>query len=150
MTSTDSELLELSKTVALKLALPAGAVLERDDALPHVDVPNLPGARILARRGYTDGAHTVRVLCAAAPASGWASGIEEIVLARATQLARETLGGEVTRFVVGESTARGPGFDQQFEGAVRREAATFAVRGRHWLGFAGDPRDAVLCTVVCT
>jgi hypothetical protein len=136
---------------SIVLAAPAGAAREPDEALPAVDVSNLPGAHVVARRGYTHGGLTLRAVCAAAPASGWASGVEEIVLGRATQLAREALGGEVTRFTVDESTAAGPGFAQRFEGAVSgRGEEALEVRGRHWLGFAGEPREAVLCTVVCT
>jgi hypothetical protein len=132
------------------LRLPENAAREEDSALPIVDVSNLPGARIAARIGYRSGSLALRVVCASAPADGWAPGVEEIVLARATQLAREALGGEVTRFTAAEGTAAGPGFNQRFEGAVRRGDEALEVRGRHWLGFASDSRDAILCTVACT
>ncbi len=155
MNSTGSEILELEAGAALELQVPPAAAREPEDALPTVDLSNLPGARVLARRGYADGAATLRVVCAAAPAAGWAPGVEEIVLGRASQLAREALGrdahgGDVPRFVVGERTEVAPGFEQRFEGVVRRSDAILAVRGRHWLGFAGAPRDALLCTAACT
>ncbi len=155
MSSGPTETLQLAAGASLILAPPAGAVREADEAQPTIDLSNLPGARIAARRGYTSGGLTLRAVCAAAPAGGWAEGIEEIVLGRATQLAREALGrdargGEVVRFAVGESAAVGQGFAQRFEGAVRRGDEVLTVRGRHWLGFAGEPREAVMCTVVCS
>jgi hypothetical protein len=151
MSSTDPDPIPLVAGASLLVRPPEGAAREADDALPVIDVSNLPGAWIAARRGYRSEVATLRVCCAAAPASGWATGVEEIVLARATQLARGTLGGEITRFTVGESAVVGPRFEQGFEGAVRHGDEVLAVRGRHWLGFAGeDPRDAIVCTLACT
>jgi len=152
MSSTEPDLLPLVGGAGLLVHAPEGAVREAEDALPRVDVSNLPGAWIAARRGYRRDALVLRVLCAAAPANGWASGVEEIVLARATQLARGALGGEVRRFSVEESSVVGRLFEQSFAGVVARGDDTeLAVSGRHWLGFAGDdPRDAILCTLACT
>ncbi len=148
---TIPEILPLVASASLFVRPPEGAAREADDALPVVDLSNLPGAWIAARRGYRSDAQVLRVLCAAAPARGWATGVEEMVLARATQLARGALGGEVTRFTTGECTAVGSRFEQSFAGGVRHGEVALAVHGRHWLGFAGDdPRDAVLCTLVCT
>jgi hypothetical protein len=113
--------------------------------LPAVAVPALPGAHVVARVGYANGAVTLRAACLAAPASGWAPGVEEIVLARASQLTREAL-GDVSSFQVGDLVARGPGFEQRFSG----KAPGASVHGRHWLGFAGEPREGVVCTTVCT
>ncbi len=139
-----------STGASLARPLPEGATREADAALPVIDVPGLPGARTAARLGYRSGAITLRAACLAAPANGWAPGVEEIVLGRATQLAREALGGEVTRFDVGAATAVGPRFEQRFEGSLRRDGEALGVSGRHWLGFAGDPREAIACTLVCT
>jgi hypothetical protein len=147
---TEGARVPLLPGTSIVLAAPPNAVREPDEALPAIDLSNLPGGHVLARRGYTSDGLTLRALCAAAPAGGWAAGVEEIVLGRATQLAREALGGEVVRFGVDESAAVGPGFAQRFEGDVRRGDDVLAVRGRHWLGFAGEPREAVLCTVVCS
>src|SRR5262249_11932573 len=73
----------------------------------------------------------------------------------ATQLAREALGSDIGHdtpgpFTVGEITALGSGFFETFEGVVQHGAGALAVDGQHWLGFAGDPREAIVCTVVCT
>jgi len=136
--------------VSLALEVPAGAVREPDDALPVIELPGLPGAWTAARLGYRSGPLTLRTACLAAPASGWAPGVEEIVLGRASQLARGALDGEVTRFDVGQAARSGPRFEQRFVGTLRRGKDVFSVHGRHWLGFAGDPRAAIACTEVCT
>ncbi len=151
MSSTDPDLIPLAFGARLRVRPPDGSTREADSALPVIDVSNLPGARIVARLGYRRDALTLRVLCAAAPAGGWASGVEEIVLARATQLARGALGGEVQGFTLSESTAVGPRFEQRFAWRSHQGDAALAVNGRNWLGFAGDdPREAVVCTVACT
>jgi hypothetical protein len=133
----------------LVVGLPDGAAPEPDGDLPALAIPNLPGAHVAARRGYRAGAVTLRTACMAAPADGWAAGVEEIILSRATQLAREAQGGDVPPFSAGEITPVGPGFEQRFMGSVRRSDGAHTLRGRHWLGFAGDPREAIVCTAVC-
>ena len=148
-TGSDEALLALPHGASLSLRLPAGAVPEPDDALPTIDVSGLPGAWIAARSGYKAGSLTLRAVCAAAPADGWAEGVEEIVLGRATQLARGALGGEVTRFDVSETKLVGTRFEQGFDGVVLRGNDTFEVRGRHWLGFASETHEALVCTLAC-
>jgi hypothetical protein len=150
------ERVDLGAGAVFELALPADAPPVPAGALPRADLSNLPGARVVAARGY-DGADglSVRLLCASAPSSGWATGVEEIVLGRATQLAREAIardagGGEITRFTVADAVPAAGGFDQRFSAEVRRGADAFTVAGGHWLGFRGDARDAVLCTSACT
>jgi len=145
----DDAVLPLTAGATLVLRLPEGAVREPDEQLPALAVPSLPGAHLVARRGWESGGLTLRAACMAAPANGWAPGVEEIVLDRATQLARESLGAGVLSLTAGERIQVGPGFEQRFEGVVGR-GETFATRGRHWLGFAGDPRQAIVCTAVCT
>jgi hypothetical protein len=133
----------------LRLALPEGASPEPPGELPAIDVANLPGASVPLRLGFRSGALTLRATCATAPSRGWAPGVEELVLARATAIARGALGGEVERLTAGEVERSGPRFEQRFEGALRRDGEAFAARGRHWLGFAGEARAGVLCTVAC-
>jgi hypothetical protein len=148
-TGPDTALLPLTGGASLALRVPEGALPEPDEALPTLDVSGLPGAWIAARRGYRDGGLTLRAVCVAAPSDAWAEGVEEIVLGRASQLARGALGGEVTRFEVGEAKLVGPRFEQGFDGDVDRGGEALAARGRHWLGFAGEARDALVCTVAC-
>jgi hypothetical protein len=150
MSSTDSETIDLGAGAGLRLPIPAGASRERDDLVPRVDLSNLPGGRIAARRAYGGAALAVRAICVAAPARGWAAGVEEIILGRASQLAKEALGADVSSFAAQELKQVGTLFEQRFEGQVRREGEVVAVRGRHWLGFAGTPREAFVCTVACT
>jgi hypothetical protein len=132
----------------LILRPPEGAEPEPEAALPVVPIPTLPGSRIAARLGYRSGPLTLRAACLAAPANGWAPGVEEIVLGRATQLAREALAADVAPFTVGERAAVGPRFEQRFEGVVRRDPP-LSLHGRHWLGFTAE-QDAFVCTVMCT
>lgn len=134
----------------LRLKLPEEAITEAPGALPIVDVANLPGASVPVRAGFRAGGVTLRAVCATAPSSGWAPGVEELVLGRATQIARGALGGEVTRFEARDPAAVGARIEQRFEAAVQRGGETAAARGRHLLGFAGEARDGILCTVVCT
>jgi hypothetical protein len=105
---------------------------------------------VLVQRGYADGRVTLRAVCAAAPAGGWAPGIEEIVLGRATQLARQALPGAASRFSASEAVSVGTRFELRFEATLGPEGGILSARGRHWLGFAGEPREGLLCTVACT
>jgi len=142
--------LPVAAGVRVRLAVPAGAKPEPPGDLPAVDVASLPGASVPLRAGFRGDGVTVRVACATAPSTGWAPGVEEIVLARAGQIARGALGGEVERFEPGDVVAAGARFEQRFEAAVRQGEERLAARGRHVLGFVGPARDGVLCTVACT
>jgi hypothetical protein len=136
--------------VEVRLALPEGAAPEPSSDLPAVDVANLPGAAVPLRAGYRVGALTLRIACATAPSAGWAPGVEEIVLGRASQIARGALAGEVERFEPGDVRTLGARIEQRFEATVRRNGEPLAARGRHVLGFVGSARDGVLCTLACT
>jgi hypothetical protein len=138
--------------VRVRLALPEGASPEPTGDLPAVDVANLPGASVPLRAGYRTGAITLRVACATAPSTGWAPGVEDLVLGRASQIARGALGGNVERFEPGDVLPAGRRFDQRFEATVRPggQGERLAARGRHVLGFVGGERHGVLCTFTCT
>jgi hypothetical protein len=149
MSSGEVTTIALPSSASITLKLPEGAAREAESALPRIEVGNLPGAWIAAREGWTRGPLALRAICAAAPPNGWAPGVEDLVLARATQIAHGALGGVVTRFEAAAITTEGPRFVQGFTGAVDREGTTLAVRGKHVLGFAGEPRVAILCTIGC-
>jgi hypothetical protein len=119
--------------------------------LPSVDVPPIPGASIALRRGIAaDGGLRLVAVCARAPSDRWAPGVEELVLGRATGIARGALQGEIDRFDAAAIVASGPRFEQPFEGALHRGAVPLAFRGRHLLGFTDQSQKAVLCSVICT
>lgn len=119
--------------------------------MPSVDVPPIPGAAIALRRGVAaEGGVELVAVCAQAPSDRWAPGVEELVLARATGIARGALQGEIDRFDASAIAASGPRFEQPFEGALHRGAVPLAFRGRHLLGFTKASREAVLCSVICT
>lgn len=155
MSSSSPEVvaLPLAPGVALSLRWPEHAREEPASGLPAVDLSAIAGARVALRRGVEgpDGLR-VRALCAAAPSDRWAPGAEELVLDRATALARSGAPGEVTRWEAApiRVLAGAPGgFEQRFEGIAREGEAALAVRGRHLLGFAGEDREALLCSVLC-
>lgn len=144
--------LAVTAETSLRLDLPDDAVDEPAEQLPVIDVSRLPGAAIVLRRGLhsaLEGGAELRALCVTAPSDRWAPGVEELVLERASGLARGALGGELTRFDLGALDHSGPRFTQRFEGSVLRGGAPWSVRGQHLLGFSGEARTAVLCSVVC-
>jgi len=147
MISADT--LALPGGVWVSVRLPEGARRVADEALPIADVSGLPGAWIAARAGWAAGSVEVTVICAAGPAAGWAPGVEELVLGRASQIAERAIGGEGTRLPAGAIEAEGPRFGQAFAGVVRRGEETQRARGRHVLGFAGEPRVGIACTIIC-
>lgn len=143
--------LPITREVSLVVTLPPGAVDEPAESLPVIDVSRLPGATIALRRGFRSEGLELRAICVAAPSDRWAPGVEDLVLERASGLVRGALGGEVERFNLGalDRGGSGPSFAQRFEGAVRRSGEPWAMRGEHLLGFAGEARTAILCSVVC-
>lgn len=134
---------------AIRLRVPEGAVPEPIEALPPVDVGNLPGAKVPVRAGFRGTDATVRVACATAPSRGWAPGLEALVMARASQIARGAMEGEVVSFDAENLAEVGPQIEQRFRAELKRGEAKATARGRHVLGFAGEAKDAVLCSVVC-
>lgn len=116
-----------------------------------MDAPPVPGATIALRRGVSgEGGVELVAVCARAPSDRWAPGVEELVLGRATAIARGALRGEIDRFDALAITASGPRFEQPFEGTMRRGPAPLTFRGRHLLGFTSASREAVLCSVICS
>jgi hypothetical protein len=130
--------------------VPEGAREEASEALPALDVSTVPGAVVVARRGFAlDGGAALRVACVRAPSSGWAPGVEELVLARAGVLARAAVPG-LERWDERPATCDAKGCEQRLDGrVVRAGEGVTAAKARHVLGFVGDRRDAVLCTVAC-
>lgn len=144
--------LPVTAETRLHLSVPDDATEVPTPRLPVIDVSRLPGAVIALRRGFhsaSEGGSELTALCVSAPSDRWAPGVEELLLERASGLARGALGGEVTRFDVGAIDRSGVRFEQRFEGAVERGGATHRVRGEHLLGFSGEAKTAVLCSVVC-
>lgn len=155
MSSSSPEVaaLPLAPGVALSLPWPEQAREEPASRLPAVDLSAIAGARVALRRG-AEGPEGLRLraLCVAAPSDRWAPGAEELVLDRATALARSGAPGEVTRWEAAsiQALAGAPGgFEQRFVGVTREGEVALAVRGRHLLGFAGEDREALLCSVLC-
>ncbi|MCC6553947.1 MAG: hypothetical protein IT372_13130 [Polyangiaceae bacterium] len=160
--------------IRLHLPVLPGAVAQPDDALPAVDLSAIAGARVTLRRGLDAPADTrgsgspsapsapdpttsrlrLRALCATAPSDRWAPGVEEIVLDRASGIARAAVGGAVERWEGPPPAWIARRFEQRLEGSARlaadegQAAEPIALRGIHLLGFSAAGR-ALLCTAVC-
>jgi hypothetical protein len=136
----------------IDLPLPASATAQPESALPPIEVGGLPGARVALRRGFdVEGGLVVRLACVEAPSDRWAPGLEELAFGMATHLARGAVAKEIAldRWDMAPIVATNHRFEQRIEGAGHRRDVKVTLRGRHLLGFAGEARDAVLCTVVC-
>jgi hypothetical protein len=132
---------------SFSIVVPRDAVREPEGALPAIDVSQLPGASVPVRVGFRDAASmSVRAVCATAPSRGFAPGVEGIVMARASQIARGAIGDEVERFEASDVRHVGTRFEQRFSATTHHGAR---VIGKHVLGFAGEARDAIVCSVVC-
>ncbi|XXX75869.1 hypothetical protein WMF30_50285 [Sorangium sp. So ce134] len=149
MSSSASELHGVAPGLALRLSLPAGARDAPPEALPAIDVSAIAGARVTLRRGVEADGLSLRAICATAPSRRWVTGLEELVLDRASGLVHGALGVAIERWEAGPIRALSQRFEQPFEGAGRAGERAVAIRGRHVLGFAGSERDAALCSVVC-
>ncbi|WP_437966823.1 hypothetical protein WMF04_45880 [Sorangium sp. So ce260] len=149
MSSSASELHGVAPGLALRLPLPAGGRDAPPEALPAIDVSAIAGAKVTLRRGVDADGLALRAVCATAPSRQWATGLEELVLDRASGLVRGALGVTIERWEAGPIRALSQRFEQPFEGAGRAGERAVAIRGRHVLGFAGSEHDAALCSVVC-
>ncbi|WP_437723414.1 hypothetical protein [Sorangium sp. So ce861] len=149
MSSSASELHGVAPGLALRLSLPAGARDAPPEALPAIDVSAIAGAQVTLRRGVEADGVSLRAVCATAPSRRWVTGLEELVLDRASGLVRGALGVAIERWDAGPIRGIEQRFEQPFEAAGRAGERAVAIRGRHVLGFAGSEHDAALCSVVC-
>jgi hypothetical protein len=150
-----AERADLLADVRLVYAVPAAAREELEGALPVVDVSGLAGARVLLRRGFAGVAEgegvALRAGCVAGPSDRWAPGVEDLVFDRATSIARGVIAADIKELSAAPIKAEGRLLSQRFQGqGTRREAPSeVSIEGRHVLAFAGEDREAVLCTLVC-
>lgn len=123
----------------------AGAGLTRMEP-PTLDVSRLPGASVVASSGVTRGELTAQLGCVRGPSDRWAPGLEDVLFEKATWFVlrtfamegvplrgedgRDTRDGTLSRAYVGERDGR-------------------SIRLVHSLGFVGEDRDVLLCTVAC-
>ncbi|WP_437483489.1 hypothetical protein WME75_42910 [Sorangium sp. So ce1014] len=149
MSSSASELHGVAPGLALRLSLPAGARDALQAVLPSIDVSAIAGAKVTLRRGVDADGLSLRAVCATAPSRQWVTGLEELVLDRASGLVRGGLGVAIERWEAGPIRAHSQRFEQPFEAAGTAGERAVAIRGWHVLGFAGSERDAALCSVVC-
>ncbi|TKD13222.1 hypothetical protein [Polyangium fumosum] len=142
----------LSGGAIVRFGVPAGAVEERAEALPRIEVSSLKGARVGLRAGFVDEAGLrLRVACVEAPSDRFAPGVEEIVLGMATSIARGAASDGITldRWDAEGITRHEGRFEQALTGQGTRGERPVTLRGWHVLGFEGAASEAVLCTFVC-
>jgi hypothetical protein len=109
------------------------------------------GAELTARAGWVaDASLTIRAACVRAPSDRWAPGVEDVVLARASDVARQASGATLDRWAGGTIERAGHAMWQALDGQGRSGEVDVLASGRHWLGFVGEDRDVALCSVVCT
>lgn len=137
--------------LGFRFSAPTGLSPVAEGALPSIDVSRFPGARVVTRLGWSDGAEPLPartelfVLCAQAPSDRFAPGLEELVFSYASSFARrhlEPTGLDVWR---GHAPTAADGRYAQrvsAEGTRRAELV-------HVLGFVGAQHDAALCTLAC-
>ncbi len=118
--------------------------LERSE-LPQPDVSRLPGASIVALRGWDGDGAIVRAGCVRGPSSRFAPGIEEVLFEKATWLTLTRAGvdpGSV-RLLRAEDGERS--FARVLGGADGEKATHL----EHLIVFAGDDSDVILCSTLC-
>jgi hypothetical protein len=147
---SDRAALQAAADVRLLVSLPAASSAEPAEALPEVPLP--PGlGEVAARGGWTSPAGAlVRAACVRAPSDRWAPGIEELVLARASDIARGASGATLAGWTAAAPSRQGLAWSQRLEGAGERGGAPVLATGRHLLAFRGPDHEALLCSVVCT
>ncbi len=145
----------LAGGATLRFATTQSAVERPEESLPGFQVSGLPGARIALRRAYADDAGLVlHVACVEAPSDRWAPGIEDVVLGVANGVAHRAMSERLTidQWEVGPPVLQekqDQRFEQQLNGRAVRESSPVKLLGKHVLGFEGEQRDVVLCSVLC-
>jgi hypothetical protein len=142
----------LAGGATLRFATTRSAVERPAASLPSFQVSGLPGARIALRRAYADEAGlAVHVACVEAPSDRWAPGIEDVVLGVANGVAHRAMSERLTieQWDVGAAVFQDQRFEQQLNGRAVRESSPVKLWGKHVLGFEGETRDVVLCSVLC-
>ncbi|HTJ80981.1 MAG TPA: hypothetical protein VL400_04635 [Polyangiaceae bacterium] len=113
-------------------------------ALEPLDVSKLPGASVVARRGFSRASDAVDVGCARAPSDRWVDGIEGVLFERATALALRSAHVKPDALASAGGSAEAHVLRQRLEGTVGARALVV----EHALFFVGDRRDVELCSVV--
>lgn len=130
------------------VALPEGA-REVTEA-PAVNVGGLPGVSVVLRKGFrVADAGSLGIGCVRGPSDKWAPGVEELVFARATSIAKGSLGVSLERLDARPIRSENRVIEQRLSGEGTTGAGGSLVEMRHLLVFAGEAREGVLCSVAC-
>jgi hypothetical protein len=141
--------IEVVPRVHLSFPSLPGASREAEADLPAVDAAGVDGARVVLRLGERTGAARMRAACVIAPADRWAPGVEELILARAAQMARGVFPGSITELHRLGPARVGQGFEEGVDGTGAIGAQKARVRGKVRLAFVEEGRRAVVCGALC-
>lgn len=128
----------------LTLEIPSSARELGSEELPRPDVSRLPGASVVALRGW-DGEAVLRAGCVRGPSSRFAPGIEEVLFEKATWLTLTRVGIEPSALQL----TRAKNDERQFERVLHGRQGDDTIRLQHLIVFAGEDRDVILCTTLC-
>lgn len=109
----------------------------------RVDFGHVPGASLAAAEAWTQDELRLDVVCVRAPTTLWMPGLEATLLDAAAARSREVL--ELSALSPGALQHEGHGWRRTFEGTADGGRAV----GRHELGFVGDARDLLVCSLAC-
>ena len=139
-------------------ALPGAAPLD-SALLPAVDLSQMARARVALLRGMTagkPGAQTVvQALCVRAPGADMSSAMELAALSQLNDGVQKELAryGRIDAFKPGSRRDEGLLQRQGYTADITADAAhggsKYFARGKHQLGYLGDPAEMLLCSETC-
>lgn len=167
---------DISGAVKLVVLPPYGWSSSDTSDLDIEDLTQVSGAEAVIQHTWSSrhpkhgGSAEMFVICASAPASDWAPGMESLVVERLNIIAKAQLAKKmaVASFSPGPIEEAPPVFRQSFEatgkaggdrkeGSVRvlevdrldTQRASVIGNGRHIIGFLADPERVLVCSTAC-
>lgn len=125
-------------------ALPSGGIVKQLP-LESVDVSRLPGAEVVVLARFDAPSFVAYMGCARGASGRFAPGLEGVLFDRAMGLAFKTMSLSPAHTHIVSETSDGTRFEQVVEGAPND-----LLRVHQLITFAGDDRDLLLCSVVCS
>lgn len=129
----------------ITLGITPGATEHPAGELPRPDVSRLPGATLIAVKGWDAPGVLIRAGCVSGPSSRYAPGIEEVVFEKATWMTVTRAGLRPEGLGV---TARHD-TDRTFHRVLEGKDGSAAVRLEHTLAFSGRDSTVIFCSALC-
>lgn len=132
-------------------------------SLPEISTTDLPNARVALRQGVFHAGSgpehqgvSIYAVCLRAPASGLPPDLDSVALDRMNEKIEAELkkdGAQIDSFSPGRSIEQGHLTVVSFAGEATPAKLLPGVKkrlqGKNFIGFLGDPPDALLCSVAC-